>query len=64
MSADWKTQLRSSTTDAQGKWSLHPFVIGNVYYLEFAKPSFKPVRIRVRIAKDGGTIVVQMPVAN
>ena len=64
MSSDWKTQLRSTTTDANGRRSLHPFVSGKTYCIEFAKPNFNPVRIHVKINKHGnGTIVVELPVA-
>jgi len=39
-------------------------VSGNMYCVEFVKPNFNPVRIRVKITKHGnGKIIVEMPVA-
>jgi hypothetical protein len=64
MSCDWKAQLRSTTTDPQGKWSLSPFVRGKTYCVEFAKLNFNPVRVRVKITKSASqNLVIQLPVA-
>jgi len=65
MSDEWRDLLRSTTTDAQGGWSLDPFVSGKTYCIEFAKPNFSFVRMRVKITKQGdGVVFVEMPVAS
>lgn len=64
MSCDFKAEVRSTTTDANGRWSLYPFVSGKTYCIEFNKPNFNTERIRVKITKHGSeTILVELPVA-
>lgn len=64
MSSDWKAQLRSTKTDANGRWSLYPFVSGKTYCIEFSKPNFNTVHIRVKITNHSNEmIVVELPVA-
>jgi Carboxypeptidase regulatory-like domain len=64
MSSDWKAQLRSTKTDTNGRWFLYPFVSGKTYCIEFSKPNFNTVHIRVKITNHGNeTIVVELPVA-
>ena len=64
MSPDWKAQIRSTTTDANGRWLLYPFMSGKTYCIEFSKPNFNTVRVRVKITNHGNrAIVVELPVA-
>lgn len=64
LSSDWKAQLRSTATDANGRWSLYPFVSGKTYCIEFSKPNFSITRIRVKITNHSNeTTVVELPVA-
>jgi hypothetical protein len=64
MSCDWKAQLRSTTTDANGRWALHPFVSGKTYCIEFNKPNFNTIHIRAKITNHSNeTIVVELPVS-
>ena len=64
MSCDWKSQLRSTTPDVQGKWSLYPFASATTYCIEFVKANFDLVCVRVKITKHGNdAVVVKLPVA-
>ena len=64
MSDDWSAQLRSTTTDAQGRWSLSPTIMGATYRIQFIKDGFNRVRIRVKVTKHRAKpLVVEMPVA-
>jgi len=63
-SSDGKAQLRSTKTDANGMWSLYPFVSGKTYCIEFSKPNFNTVRIRVKITDHSNeAILVELPAA-
>jgi hypothetical protein len=64
MSDDWRSELRSTTTDAQGRWSLSPTVNGATYRIQFTKDGFNTVRIRVRVTKHRAKpLAVELPVA-
>jgi hypothetical protein len=49
VSSDWKTVLRSTTTDGNGKWSLAPVPGQEVYYLRFVAYGFNPLQARVEL---------------
>jgi Carboxypeptidase regulatory-like domain len=62
-SADWKTVLRSTETDAKGRFrfSANPNQVS--YYLEFSRSGFNGLRIKLQLdnkAKSG--VVLKMPI--
>jgi carboxypeptidase family protein len=64
MSDDWSAELRSTTTDSQGRWSFSPTVNGATYRIQFIKDGFNTVRIRVKVTKRRAKpLAVEMPVA-
>ena len=64
MSDDWKTELRSTSTDAQGRWSLLPRSGIKSYRIRFAKDGFNQVWVRLRIkARNTTPLAITLPVA-
>jgi carboxypeptidase family protein len=61
-SDDWKTVLRSTHTDERGRF--HFSRSGKtIYYLEFSRPGFNWVRIKLQIQKKANRFVtVTMPI--
>jgi hypothetical protein len=58
-SSDWKTVLRSTTTDTKGRFHFSSKSKQTLYYLQFNRLGFDWLRITVRLRKDG---VQQIPV--
>lgn len=65
VAADWQTTLRSTVTDAQGRWSLAPDSNQKLYYIRLVKGGgFNEVRFRVRLDKrKGKELRVKLPLA-
>jgi hypothetical protein len=51
MSDDWKTEPRSTMTDAQGRWSLPPNPGSKAYRIRFVEDGFDQVWLPVRLTK-------------
>lgn len=61
-SEDWKTVLRSTETDDQGRFNFSPRPRTVMYHLQFARSGFDWVRIKLQLEKKAAaTIVVTMP---
>jgi 5-hydroxyisourate hydrolase-like protein (transthyretin family) len=64
MSGNWSTELRSTATDSQGRWSFTPTETGKTYEIQLRKLGFHAVRIRVKVTKHHAKpLIVEMPVA-
>ena len=64
MSDDWKTEFRSTTSDAYGHWAISASEQGRTYRLQFVTSEFNSVRIRVKITtQTAKPLVVVLPVA-
>jgi len=64
VSSDWKTVLRTTTTDRNGKWSLAPVPKQQVYYLRFIAYGFNPLQVRVKLNRTKGMdLRFQLPIA-
>jgi hypothetical protein len=63
-SADWKTVLRSSSTDTQGKVSFAPVPGRTVYFFQISAPGFDPLRFRLKVdTKRGASLKLKLTVA-
>ncbi len=63
-SADWKTVLRSSSTDTQGKFSLTPAPGRRVFFIQVSAPGFDPLRFRLQLdTKHGVNLKLKLTVA-
>ena len=63
-SADWKTGLRSSSTDAQGGFSFTPAPGRTIYFFQISAPGFDPLRFRLRVdTKRGASLKLKLTVA-
>jgi hypothetical protein len=56
VAADWQTTIRSTRTDAEGRWSLPPVPNQSIYFLRFITKQccFNEVRCRVKLNKRKG----------
>jgi hypothetical protein len=64
VSSDWKTVLRTTTTDSNGKWSLPPVPGQQVYYLRFVAYGFNPLQVRVKSnRRKGSDLRFKLPIA-
>lgn len=54
VSSDWKTVLRTTTTDSDGKWFLAPVPRQQVYYLRFTAYGFNPLQVRIKLNRRKG----------
>jgi hypothetical protein len=55
MSSDWKTVLRTTKTDSNGKWFLAPVEKQQIYYLRFLTDGFNPLQVRIKLVHRNGT---------
>ncbi len=63
-SADWKTVLRSSSTDTQGKFSFTPAPGRRVFFIQVSAPGFDPLRFRLQLdTKHGANLKLKLTVA-
>jgi len=65
VTSDWRTEVRSTTTDAYGRWALELTPGKTLYYIRLVGPiGFNQVWFRVRIdARHGGALQVALPVS-
>ena len=64
VSSDWKTVLRTTVTDRDGKWFLAPVPRQKVYYLRFSADGFNTLEVRVKLSRwKGGNLRFNLPVA-
>jgi len=63
-SQDWKTVLRSTGTDEKGRFDFPATQRKAVYYLQFSRSGFDPLRIKLRIDKKAKSpLVLKMVIA-
>jgi type II secretory pathway component PulC len=63
-SSDWKTVLRSTTTDSKGHFLFSSDRNRAIYYLQLNHAGFNWLRIKVQLDKKGEPqITVQLPIA-
>ncbi len=55
--ADWKTVLRSSSTDSEGTFSFTPVAGRKIYFIQISAPGFDPLRVRIRVDSKHGTML-------
>lgn len=60
-SSDWKTALRTSKTDQQGRFAMTTVKGRKTYFLQFSFRNCNPIRVRVKVdAKHGNELQVKM----
>jgi hypothetical protein len=60
---DWKTELRTSTTDARGHFSLST-TGRKIYYVQLSAPGFDPLRVRIQVdRKRGANLELKLTIA-
>jgi hypothetical protein len=63
-SADWKTVLRSSSTDTHGRFSFAPVPDRTIYFIQISALGFNPLRFRLQIdTKRGASLKFKLAVA-
>ena len=63
-SSGWKQSLRSTKTDAKGRFTLAPVKGRDVYYLQLRMNGFNPLRVRVKIdPKQGKNLRLKLEIA-
>jgi hypothetical protein len=62
-SADWKTELRSGSTDARGNFSFKPAKDKKIYFIQVSAPGFDSLRFRLQIAKQAVDLKLKLTVA-
>jgi hypothetical protein len=64
VSSDWKTVLRTTTTDGSGNWLLAPVPKQQIYYLRFIANGFNPLQVRVELnPRKGKNLRFKLPIA-
>ena len=59
--ADWKTVLRSGSTDTDGKFSFTPLAGRKIYFIQISAPGFDPLRFRLQVdTKDGVSLRLKL----
>jgi hypothetical protein len=63
-SADWKTALRSGSTDTHGRFSFAPAPDRTIYFIQISAPGFSPLRFRLQVdTKHGASLKLKLTVA-
>lgn len=63
-SADWRTVLRSTSTDSDGRFSFTPVRGRKVYFIQISAPGFDPLRFRLQMdTKRGASLKLKLTVA-
>jgi len=63
-SPDWKTVLRSISTDRHGKFSFAPTPGRTIYCIQVSAPGFDPLRFRLQLdTKRGASLKLKLTVA-
>jgi hypothetical protein len=65
VTSDWKTTIRNTVTDNDGRWSLAPVAHQKLYYIRLVKGAgFNELRFRVRIdSRKGKALRMKLPLA-
>jgi hypothetical protein len=64
-SAEWKESLRSTKTNAEGRFAFAPIKRRKIYYLQLRMDGFNPLRVRVKVDPNRGKeLQLEMSVAN
>jgi hypothetical protein len=66
VASEWQTPVRSTTTDAEGRWTLPPIPARQVYFLRFITKEccFNEVRCRVKLNKrKGKALRINLPMS-
>ena len=60
--SDWKTELRRTTTDSEGRFLLQPVKGRKVYYLQISeeKSGMNPLRVPLKLSRWRGKKMVQL----
>ena len=62
-SADWKTVLRSTETDAKGRFRFSSSPNQVTYRLEFSRSGFNWLRVKLQLDKNAKSgVVLKMPI--
>ena len=63
-SADWKTVLRSTSTDTDGRFSFTPMRSKKIYFIQVSAPGFDPLRFHLQVdVKRGASLKLKLTVA-
>jgi Carboxypeptidase regulatory-like domain len=63
-SADWKTVLRSTSSDSDGSFSFTPVRGRRIYFIQISAPGFDPLRFRLHVdAKRGTSLKLKLTIA-
>jgi len=63
-SADWKTVLRSTSTDRDGSFSFAPVRGRKIYFIQISAPGFDPLRFGLHVdAKRGASLKLKLTIA-
>jgi hypothetical protein len=63
-SADWKTVLRSTSTDTDGRFSFTPVRGRKIYFIQISAPGFDPLRFRLQVdVKRGTSLKLKLTIA-
>ena len=63
-SADWKTVLRSTSTDTDGRFSFTPIRSKKIYFIQVSAPGFDPLRFQLQVdVKRGASLKLKLTVA-
>lgn len=63
-SADWKTVLRSTSTDTDGRFSFTPVRGRKIYFIQISAPGFDQLRFRLQVdVKRGTTLKLKLTIA-
>ena len=63
-SADWKTILRSTSTDSDGSFSFTSVRGRKIYFIQISAPGFDPLRFRLQVdAKRGASLKLKLTIA-
>jgi hypothetical protein len=63
-SADWKTVIRSTSTDTDGRFSFTPVRGRKIYFIQISVPGFDPLRFRLQVdVKRGTSLKLKLTIA-
>ena len=63
-SADWKTVLRSTSTDTDGRFSFTPLRSKKIYFIQISAPGFDPLRLHLQVdVKRGASLKLKLTIA-
>ena len=63
-SADWKTVIRSTSTDTDGRFSFTPVRGRKIYFIQISVPGFDALRFRLQVdVKRGTSLELKLTIA-